>query len=299
MDIEILKEFLSLVETCSFQETAAQMNISQSALTKHIRKLEEELDVSLFDRSTRNVTLNEFSREYYPYAKQIVRLYRDGNTALNVLKDRRQTNLRIAFTPALAHYGIVEMLSTFSRAHPEYPMQMIERPQVVELLKENQCDFAFASENNDIDNGFNQLIYMVDRLVVIVPNSHPLACKSQVTLEDIKDERFILHLNSMGKMHLDTKKFLELCKEKHIEPDIALQASYTSTIARMVEQEQGIAVLHRHRIPKDARNIAILELVPAVDSYIYALYRNNHRLPPSIRTFLSYLLEQINSTKTD
>lgn len=298
MDIEILKEFLSLVETCSFQETAVQMNISQSALTKHIRKLEEELDVSLFDRSTRSVTLNEFSREYYPYAKQIVRLYRDGNTALTVLKDRRQTNLRIAFTPALAHYGIVEMLSAFSRVHPEYPMQMIERPQVVELLKENQCDFAFASENSDIDNSMNQLIYRVDRLVVIVPDSHPLACKSEVTLEEIKNEHFILHQNSAGKMHLETRKFLDLCKENHVEPDIVAQVSYTSTITRMVAQEQGIAVLHRHRIPKDAHNFAILDLVPAVESYIYALYRNKRRLPPSIRTFLSYLLEEINSPET-
>lgn len=52
MDIGILQEFVSLVETCSFQETAFDMNISQSALTKHIHKLEEELNLSLFDRSS-------------------------------------------------------------------------------------------------------------------------------------------------------------------------------------------------------------------------------------------------------
>lgn len=68
MEISVLEEFVSLVETCSFQETAAIMNLSQSSLTKHIHKLEEELNLSLFDRSTRNVKLNEYSHAFSPYS---------------------------------------------------------------------------------------------------------------------------------------------------------------------------------------------------------------------------------------
>ena len=66
MELKLLQEFVSLVETKSFQETSELMNISQSALTKHIHKLEDELGVSLFDRSTRSVELTEYSRAYYP-----------------------------------------------------------------------------------------------------------------------------------------------------------------------------------------------------------------------------------------
>ena len=66
MEISILAEFVRLVETCNFQETADQMNISQSALTKHIHKLEEELNVDLFDRSQRSIQLNEYSQRFIP-----------------------------------------------------------------------------------------------------------------------------------------------------------------------------------------------------------------------------------------
>ena len=73
MDIESLAEFCSLVETHSFQETAARMNISQSALTKHIHKMEEELNITLFDRSQRSIRINEYSQRFYPHAKQILK----------------------------------------------------------------------------------------------------------------------------------------------------------------------------------------------------------------------------------
>lgn len=64
MEISILVEFAKLVETCNFQETADQMNISQSALAKHIHKMEEELNVTLFDRSQRSIQLNEFGQRF-------------------------------------------------------------------------------------------------------------------------------------------------------------------------------------------------------------------------------------------
>ena len=90
MEISVLQEFVSLVETCSFQETAAIMNVSQSALTKHIHKLEEELNLSLFDRSTRNVKLNDFSKDFYPYAKHIIQLHQEALSSLNELKNQNK-----------------------------------------------------------------------------------------------------------------------------------------------------------------------------------------------------------------
>lgn len=297
MEIRLLQEFVSLVETQSFQETSEQMNISQSALTKHIHKMEEELGVSLFDRSTRSVGLNDFSQAYYPYAKQIVRLYEEANTAVLSIQDKERNVLRVAFTPALAHYGIVEDLAAFSREHPEFQLKITESSQVIELLNARKCDFAFASENNDIDSRMNQLVYKADRLVVVLPASHPLAAQKEVVLDQIKGERFIMHHNSAGGTHLGTRKFLELCKERNFKPKVAATVSFTSTITKMVSQEQGIAVLHRNRVPKDVDNIVVVELTPPVRSYVYALYLNKKRLPRASSAFLRYLISHISEAE--
>lgn len=295
MELKLLQEFVSLVETKSFQETSELMNISQSALTKHIHKLEDELGVSLFDRSTRSVELNEYSRAYYPYAKKMTGLYEEADAVISSILSEGENVLRIALTPALAHYGGVEVLSDFVRQHPGYRMEITEQPHVVELLVSQKCDFVFAMENDAMDGRMTRLLYKVDKLVVIFPASHPLAALHKVTIDQISQERFILHRNSSGEMHLETRKFLQLCKEANIKPLVAANISSISTIIKMVSQEQGIAILHQDHIPEDAEGIFWAELTPTVKSHIYALYMGGKQMSAACKAFRQYLTQTIGS----
>ena len=97
MEIDVLKEYISLYKTCSFQETAEELHISQSSLTKHIHKLEEDLGYQLFNRSTRSVSYNEYSEKYYEYATKIVQLDAESRTALERIGATKNNLLRIYF----------------------------------------------------------------------------------------------------------------------------------------------------------------------------------------------------------
>lgn len=295
MELQLLQEFASLVETKSFQETAEQMNVSQSALTKHIHKLEEELGVSLFDRSTRSVELNEFSRAYYPYAKQIAELDVQSKALIVSLLSKRENTLRIALTPAISHYSGVEILSRFAKQYPQYQMEITEQPHVLDLLTEQKCDFALAMENDDMDERMTRLLYKVDKLVVVFPASHSLASQKAVTIAQIAQERFILHRNSSGEPHLETRKFLRLCKQAGIQPQVAANLVSISTILEMVSQEQGIAILHQDHIPADAEGIFCVDLDPPVRSHIYALHLKARRMSEVCKAFRLYLLSTINA----
>lgn len=294
MELQLLQEFVSLVETKSFQETAEQMNVSQSALTKHIHKLEEELSVSLFDRSTRSVELNEFSRAYYPYAKQIAELYTQSGAAIASILAQRENTLRVALTPAISHYNGVEILSGFARRYPQYQMEITERPHVLNLLAEQKCDFALAMENDDMDERMIRLLYKVDKLTVVFPASHPLASQKAVTIAQIARERFILHRNSSGELHLETRKFLRLCKQAGIQPQVAANIVSIPTILEMVSQEQGIAILHQDHVPANVEGVFCVDLDPPVRSCIYALYLEARRMPEACRAFRQYLENAIN-----
>ena len=293
MEVRLLREFVSLVETKSFQETSEQMNVSQSALTKHIHKLEDEMGVSLFDRTTRSVELNEYGRSYYPYAKKIVKLYEEGDAMIASLLSQGKNVLRVALTPAIAYYGGTEILLAFSQEFPKYQLEITECPHVVELLTEQKCDFAFAMENDSMDSRMTRLLYKVDRLVVLFPASHPLAALEAVTLDQIKQERFILHRNSSGEMHLETRKFLQLCREAGFKPTIAANLVSIQTILKMVGQEQGIAILNRGQLPKEPDGIFWADLVPAVQTHIYALHLNNRSVSPAYKAFRNYLKQWI------
>ncbi len=293
MEIEVLEEFVSLVETCSFQETAARLNLSQSSLTKHIHKLEEELDLSLFDRSTRSVMLNDYSREFYPYAKKIVETKQEAMAQLYDLVHKDSGILNIAYMPIMGQYGLIEALSEFADQYPDHKLHTIESYQPMELLKSKKCEFAFVTEEDANDDNFNKLIYQTDYLAAVLPSSHPLANEKTVSLEQLENEKFILHSSQTGTPHVETTKFLSLCEEKHFAPEIIAESEFTNSVLRYVKSGRGIAVLNRLHIPSDVSGISIVNFAPSVHSYIYLLYRRKLTSPYS-RDFLHYIIELLN-----
>lgn len=289
MDIQILKEFISLYETCSFQETSEEMNLSQSALTKHIHKLEEELGISLFDRSTRSVTLNEYGKTYYPYAKQIVQIHDSSIMSLKSLTKKRGNTLCVAFAPSLSHYGMIEMLNAFREAHPECILSTVETPDALKLLRQYKCDFAFTPEASEEDDTVNQLIFQSDHLVAVLPPSHPMANQQMIMLKDIQEENFILHQYPSGGLHTSSRRFMELCRKNGFEPHIAAKTSYTSSIVKMVRLGQGVSIVFERELPAEAKDMAILELIPAVESHTYFFYHIDRKPPQSVSAFLRFL----------
>lgn len=293
MEISVLEEFVSLVETNSFQETAFNMNISQSALTKHIQKLESELGISLFDRSARMIKINEYSKTLYPYAKHMIEINQNAIAALQELSDGQQNEFAVAYTPVLGQYGLIDLLTEFTKSYPEKNMRVIETYQPLTLLKTKKSDFAFLGENEVADHNFNKMIYKTDHLAVVLPLSHKYANRQNVTLEELAEENFILHASVTSIPHEETQKFLELCESKNFKPKIVAESQFTSTMVRYVLGGSGIAVLNRLHIPSDVRDhCAVVDIYPTVRSYIYLLYRRKFSCPAATQ-FLHFVIEKI------
>lgn len=294
MEINILQEFVSLVETCNFQETAAEMNISQSSLTKHIHKLENELNLSLFDRSTRAVKLNENSRTYYPYAKRIVEEHEASLRALAELSTVEKNEFTIAYMPMLGQYGLVDTIIEFSHQYPEINLKTIETGHPLELLRNHKCDFIFLFDGDIPDENFNKMIYKSDHLAVVVPSDHPLADQPSVTFEQLRDEKFIIHMSNSEFPHEDTVKFMKLCEENAFTPNIVAESLFTATMVRYVSAGRGIAVLNRLHVPADIPNIRVVDIYPTTRSYIYMAYRRKLK-SASATKFLHYMIEAANA----
>lgn len=291
MQIRVLLEFISLVETCSFQETAAKMNISQSSLTKHIQKLEEELGASLFIRSQHSVKVSEHGREYLPYAKQLVQLHADSIAALKRLNDQGKNVLSIVFNPILGQYGLIDMIEDFSSKYPRCQLQTFERYHTLDLMKNSRCDFAFTDESEIYDSGYHSLIFRTDHLSIVVRADHPLASQNSITLEQLTQEPFIIHSATMDALPIETRKFQELCSSYNFTPNIVADSKYTSTIIRYVKAGRGIAVLNRMHIHHDLTGLRVIDLYPAVNSYIYLHYPKKLSSPCAM-DFLRYITGQ-------
>lgn len=289
MDIRFLEEFVSIVETKSFQETAEDLMVSQSSLTKHIHKLEEELGVRLFDRSTRSIQLNEFSSTFYPYAKQVIETYYRGLDSLKQLQTHASKHIHIAMTPGSTIYGTIELISRFKAAYPDYTVKTTETYRVADGLKNQLFDLAFATEESESEIGLKYIPFKKDHLSVMLPAHHLLQHHTSVSLQDIAGEQFIIHTKSDGSPHLETKKFLAACKKENITPNIVSSASFSSTIAKMVNEHQGIAILNTQQIPHAHTLGASIPIIPSIETNIFMIYKQEPGIKKIMKDFISFV----------
>lgn len=287
-----LKEFIDLYQTCNYQETAENMNISTSSLSKHIAKLEEECGVQLFDRTTRTVVPNEYGTTFLEYARQIVELEEKSLQALKAQLHKKSGVLIIGYMPVMTEYALLDVLLDFIQRYPEIELKTIVGNRCTELFDEKHCDFVFFDDYSQCDMNLNHLLCIEDRLVVLLPPDHPLAGKKSISIDSLRGERFIMHGTNQTELCRDSMTVCRLCQEAGFTPDIFLTSSHTSTIMRLVRKGVGVAVLNRFQCPVPlSSRLAFVDLEPAAPIYMYCLSRKGIRPSPSQKRFLSFIRE--------
>jgi len=126
MEISYLKEFVVLVETGNFMEAANILYSSQSTLSKHIKAIELELGVSLFDRTTRKVRISKFGQLLLPYARQITELQDKYTVILKSSLETEHETLTLGSIYGLAQYKITDVLVNFKKSHPQSTLNVMQ-----------------------------------------------------------------------------------------------------------------------------------------------------------------------------
>ena len=293
MDNMFLKEFVDLAKTCNFQESAENMFISTSTLSKHIRKMEEDFGVPLFDRSTRTVSLSKYGQILLPYAQQIVdltdRYLSDMQNAAAIANNQ----LNIGFLPMLGRFGVLEYLSEFSAAYPAVTMNIMEDNQLEELLLNQKYDFVFVDSKGPQNPKIKKLVLKTDHMVAIFHKGHPLADEPFVTIDQLRNETFILQCTSDRKSTFTAQDFLNCCRNSGFEASVALTTRYITTIARLIEQGKGVGILYSSEIKDESHfEYAAVEISPPIPFDICMSYVPSQAKSEAAQQFLAWM-EQI------
>lgn len=287
-----LKEFIDLYQTCNYQETAENMNVSSSSLSKHISKLEEECGVPLFDRTTRSVAPNEYGTIFLAYAKQIVELEEKSLSALKTQFNKKSGVLTIGYIPVMTEYELLDVLLEFMQQHPNIELKTVVGNRCSEMFDNDHCDFVFFDDYSQCDMNLNHYLCKEDNLVAILPLDHPLAKEKAISIKQLQNERFIMHGASHTVLCRDSLTVCKLCEEEGFSPDIFLTSSHISTIMKLVRKGVGISVLSRFQcpLPLSAR-VAIINLEPASPVYVYCLFKKDIKLSPTQKLFYKFIQE--------
>ena len=278
-------EFVVLAETCNYMEAADQLFISQSALSRHIKALEDELEVQLFDRSTRKVSLSRFGALFLPYARQMAATRYEYETAIANAKKAEHGNIRIGSIPVMSQYHITDLLADFQKENPGVSMDVIEGDSVelMRLLRSGQCDLAFLREGQECSDEFNIVHFDSDQLTAIMPVGHPLAGRSFIPIDLLRNEPLIL-LSQNTYMYT---MCVNACKAAGFAPHVVLTMHRAANMLDLARKGMGIALLNRKPIQSSLTDdLVAIDIEPRIITNIDLAYPKNRQLSSGVRRFI-------------
>jgi LysR family transcriptional activator of glutamate synthase operon len=285
MEIAYLREFIVLAQTGNFLEAADILFSSQSTLSKHIKNLEMELGVPLFDRTTRKVSISKYGELLLPCARQIIEFQDQATAALKSSLEADHDTLNVGSIPALAEYGITDILVNFKKSHPKSTINVVQggSEEMKGMLRQSKCELAFIRFIEEVDDDLVKLPYAVDTMVVVLPITHPLAGQKAIPLQLLAEEDFVLSEEQTMLYRLS----VSACVKSGFEPKITYSDHKHENILDFVIKGMGVALMmKRLALYLSSPKVAIVDITPRVTTQIRLCYLKDHELSDVARYFV-------------
>jgi LysR family hydrogen peroxide-inducible transcriptional activator len=240
MEIHQLRYFVAVAEEGNFSRAASKVRVAQPSLSQQIRKLEAEIGQPLFDRLPRSVVLTEAGRCLLDYARQILASIGDARRCVDELKGKIAGDVAVGAIPTIAPYVLPELVVTFQTHYPDVTLHIVEDVTAVisRRVEAGELDVALASTCQRSPTLRVEHLGS-EPLLALVPEAHSLARQTEITLDDLKSQRFLL----LHEMHCLSQQVHHLLESRRLHPEVALAGSQLSTIANMVAAGIGVSIV--------------------------------------------------------
>lgn len=255
MTLTELRYLVALSETGHFRKAAEQCNVSQPTLSVAIKKLEEELGISLFERSRHKVTATPIGARIVSQAAVVLQETRNLRHLAEQGKDPLGSVLSVGAIYTVGPYLFPRLVSGLQQAAPDMPLYIEESYTAVlrGKLASGQLDAIFVALPFTETDVVTREVYR-EPFVVLLPEDHPLSRRKTVDPAALAEHRVLL----MGEGHCFRDQVLEACpglqqaiQDSHARGQAVVEGSSLETLKHMVASGLGITVL-----PKSAADIA-------------------------------------------
>ena len=245
IDFTKLQTFLHVAKSMSFSEAAAQLHLTQPTISHHIKTLERDLGVELFDRSGSGLRLTEAGSLLLPRARKLVRETFEIQQMMESLDERIVGQLRIACSTTTGKYILPQFAARFHEQHPGVNISVLRctSPLVVPQLLKEEADLGVVSYDACGD-GMECQEFFNDHIILIVPANHPWASRQYIDPSDLLEVPMIIREPTSGTYRA---MLAELGKHSITfgDMDICLEVGNSEAIVKAVEVGFGVSFVSR------------------------------------------------------
>lgn len=294
MDTNIQKymAFVKTVEYGSFTKAAEKLNYSQSGISRMIGDLEKEWNVSLLERSKSGIELTSDGLKLLPYVKNLCKEYENLQMQVDALNGLQYGLIRIGTFSSVTTHWLPNIIKKFKQDYPniEYELLLGDYTEIESWILEGRVDFGFLRlpavsklETVSLDR---------DKLLVVLPESHPLADKEHFPIKSLCDYPFVL-------LEKGAKAEINAIFEKHnISPDVHFTTWDDYAVMSMVESGLGISILPELVLKRIPYKIVTKELEVPAYRQIGLAYKNKKSLSLSAKKFIEYVEQTVLKSQT-
>lgn len=194
-----LEVFYTVAKRLSFTKAAAELFITQPAVTKHIHELEDQYKAKLFERKGNHITLTDAGELLLHHAENVFELYRNVEFDINALNKRKEGLLRLGTSTTIAQYIVAPLLAGFRNKFTDVQVSLItgNTEQIEKALLSKEIEIGIIegySKNTEIS--YHE--FLKDEIVLVCSSKHPLANRSSLQVDELKNIRFVLREQGSG-----------------------------------------------------------------------------------------------------
>lgn len=290
MELSHLKYACVLAEEHNFSKAAERLFISQPTLSQQIGRLEHELGMKLFHRTTHSVETTPYGEVFVEQAQRVLGEFDHLSTMMKDMLDSQNNSVSIGIMPSFSAYGIPETLALFKKKYPQCSTKLTMEwsGQLIEKLLRRELDIAFVNADDTLLETLPENIkiepFLDDQLMYITGESGFMHGSKIVEISALADLPFLAPPKDASIHQLLENMF----KEHGISPNVVCVCTTIESLINLVRSNVGITVMSSG-IAKQYPGIRMLPLSPSYHLQTCVAYDRSVKPNPAKRLLLNYL----------
>lgn len=243
VELRQMRSFMAVAEECNFTRAAERLNMAQSPLSQQIRRLEREIGVQLFNRTTRAVSLTYAGEVLYERVTRVLALAGEAVEASRRAASGQLGHLSVGFTGSGSHDLLPSLVRVYSAEYPDVTLDVqgdLTTPAQVERLLDGRLDVGVLRGPVAVQ-GLTIDTIRREPVGVMLPACHPRTAERDIDLSDLRDDWFIsLPSNPPATLYV---LMLNACQSAGFVPKIRQTVSDTAALVALVAGDMGVALI--------------------------------------------------------
>lgn len=293
MDLRQLQVFLEVARQGSFTRAAEQLHIAQPAVSISIRKLEEDLDLTLLNRQGKRVTLTAEGETLLGHAERILDNCSEAEAEMAELRGLGSGEVRVGIPPMMSSYYFPRIIKEFRQRYPNLKLSVNGEgaASIQRMISKGEIDMGVIAGHR-VPEGLECQHFLREEIVACVPPDHPLADGKTLTLPAFFREPQIVFKQGYYMRELMDA----LAEENNLKPKVVFETNLFSLVRSLVKERLGISTFLRMVVRGDPE-LAAVSFDPPLYLDLVIAWKANRHLSRANRAFIDFLLQSTGGTE--